>query len=362
MRTCDSTPDGLLPPMFETSRLAEVAERGGGRHVVVKPSRGNYLYRASACHVILAPSMSQPRTILPGATYLLTRRTLRRHLLFRPDAVITRLVVYTLAVSAHRYGVQVHALCLMSTHLHVVVTDVHGVLPRFLQFFHRLVALGTKIIRAWEGPVWDQEATSVVRLLTRQAVVEKIAYVIANPVAAGLVRHSEEWPGAKVLVGELGRGTLRAMRPDVYFDSTNPRWPQEATLALSLPPCVEESDAERFRGDVAAELRRQEMEANAEIARRGLHFMGAKRACDVSPYDRVASAEVRRELNPTFAVGRKQAIAWLSAAAAVRAFRAAYRSALDQWRASVRNVVFPAGTWWMRVFHGAPVAECASPV
>src|SRR6185436_11619100 len=107
-------------------------------------------------------AMSQPRAIIPGATYLLTRRTLRRHLLFRPDAAITQLIIYTLAVSARRYGIHVHALCAMSTHLHIVVTDVHGLLPRFLQFFHRLVALGTKVLRAWEGPVWDHEATSTV--------------------------------------------------------------------------------------------------------------------------------------------------------------------------------------------------------
>lgn len=154
--------------------------------------------------------MSQPREIVQGGTYLITRRTLRRHLLFRPDTAITQLLVYALAVSTRRFGVQVHALCAMSTHLHLVVTDVRGVLPRFLQFFRRIVALGTKVLRTWEGPVWDHEATSVVRLLTHAAVVEKIAYTLANPVAAGLVRHAREWPGAKVSPSEIGRGEQRA--------------------------------------------------------------------------------------------------------------------------------------------------------
>jgi hypothetical protein len=45
------------------------------------------------------PVMSQPRKIVPGATYLVTRRTLRRHLLFRPDAAIIQLLIYALAVS-----------------------------------------------------------------------------------------------------------------------------------------------------------------------------------------------------------------------------------------------------------------------
>src|SRR4051812_24712327 len=183
--------------------------------------------------------MSLPREIVPGTTYMITRRTLRRHLLLRPDAAMTELLVYTLVVSARRYGLHVHALCAMSTHLHLVVTDVHGFLPLFLQYFHRLVALGTKVLRCWEGPVWDHEATSQVRLLTRAALVEKIAYTLANPVAAGLVWSAHEWPGATVHVGDLGRGVLRATRPSAYLNPKNPQWPEEATLPLSLPPAIE---------------------------------------------------------------------------------------------------------------------------
>ena len=303
--------------------------------------------------------MSQPRPIVPGATYLLTRRALLRYLLFRPDAAITRLIIYTLAVSARRYGLHVHALCAMSTHLHIVITDVHGVLPRFLQFFHRLVALGTKMLHAWEGPVWDHEETSVVRLLTREAVVEKIAYTLANPVIAGLVSHAHEWPGAKVCVDELGRGMLSAKRPEVYFDPKNPAWPEEATLPITLPPAVDEEDVDGFRHDIAAELERLEAQAHDEMQRTGRKILGAERACQVSPDDRATSVEPLRDRNPTFAVGRGHPEVRSRAGAVVRAFRAAYREALEQWRNGVRSVIFPAGTWWMRVLHGVAVEDIA---
>ncbi|WP_437988029.1 transposase [Sorangium sp. So ce117] len=301
--------------------------------------------------------MSQPREIAPGATYLITRRVLRRHLLLRPDAALTQFLVYTLAVSTRRFGIEVHALCAMSTHLHLVVTDVQGVLPRFLQFFHRIVALGTKVLRTWEGPVWDHEPTSVVRLLTRAATVEKIAYVLANPVAAGLVRHAHEWPGAKSDVSELGGGVLRAARPSVYLDPENRQWPEEATLSFALPPAIEHDNAEGFRREVAAELERQEAQAHAELQRQGLRLLGNKGACTVSPYSRATSFEALRDRNPTFAVGRNQGDAWRVAGAAVRAFRASYRAALERWRAGVRSAVFPAGTWWMHIYHGASVAD-----
>jgi REP element-mobilizing transposase RayT len=297
--------------------------------------------------------MSLPRTVLPGATYLVTRRVLRRHLLLRPDAALTNLILYTLAVSAQRFGIRVHALCAMSTHLHLVVTDESGVLPSFLAFFHRIVALGTKVLRAWEGPVWDQERTSVVQLMTHAAVVEEIAYTLANPVAAGLVRHAHEWPGAKVFVGELGGGVLRAVRPDIYLDPKNPAWPADVTLEVSLPPGIEAGEAEDFRREVANELAQEEAKAHAEQA--GGSVLGAERAGSVSPYERAMSFEPLRALNPTFAVGRGGKEAWLRAAAAVRAFRAAYRGALAEWCKGVRDVLFPEGTWWMRVCHAAGV-------
>jgi putative transposase len=302
--------------------------------------------------------MSQPRSILPGATYLLTRRVLRRHLLLRPDAAITGLILYALAVSARRFGIHVHALCAMSTHIHLVVTDAEGVLPSFLQFFHRIIALGTKVLRAWEGPLWDHEPTSVVRLTTREAVVEKIAYTLANPVAAGLVRHAGEWPGAKVLVDELGAGMLRAARPAVYFDPTNPAWPEEANVDVSLPPAFGADEADDFRRQVAGELARQEALAHAEVSAESV--LGADRAGSLSPHERATSFEPLRALNPTFAAGHGSKDAWRRAAAALRSFRAAYRVALVQWCAGVRDVLFPEGTWWMRVFHGAGVCSAAS--
>jgi hypothetical protein len=42
-----------------------------------------------------------------------------------------------------------------------------------------------------QGHLWDRENSSVVHLRTPQAVIEKIAYVIANPVTTTDVRIAE---------------------------------------------------------------------------------------------------------------------------------------------------------------------------
>jgi REP element-mobilizing transposase RayT len=294
--------------------------------------------------------------VLRGATSIVTRRTLRRHHLFRPDPAITQLYLYTLGLCAKEFGVELHAFVLMSTHEHLVLTDTNERLPDFLRRLHRLVALGTKVLRKWEGPVWDHERPSVVRLLTERAVIEKMAYVLANPVKAGLVQRAAHWPGVTVLPQELGRRTWKVKRPDFFFDADNPNWPDEVELMLTTPPTLRGlfTDAQ-IRDAVALELTHQERLAQAEVKKKGWRVLGSERIRRVSPYRRAKSFEPIRGRNPTFAVGRGQRKAFFAAVAELRAFRRAYRDALERWRAGLRQTVFPAGTWAMRCMHAAPV-------
>ena len=234
--------------------------------------------------------MTQPRFVLRGDTVMITRRTLRRHHLFRPDSVIRQLYLYTLAVCAKQFGIRVHAVTLMSTHEHLIVTDTQGRLPLFIRELHRLVSLGTKVLRKWEGPTWDSEQTSVVRLLTDQAIVEKLAYAMANPVQAGLVRHARDWPGITTLPKELGRRTWTLSRPDVYFRADNRQWPETAALSLTMPPgSAERYGAAEMRDAVAEELERLERRAHQEAAKRGWRVLGAQRVRRLFPYRRATS-------------------------------------------------------------------------
>jgi hypothetical protein len=278
-------------------------------------------------------------------------------MLLRPDSVMTQIIVYWLAVAAARTGLQVHAFCAMSTHIHLVVTDVEGNLPDFLGFFHRMVALCTMAYRRWDASIWDGSATSVVRLATPVAVVEKIAYVLANPVAAGLVRRAHEWPGAKVLVDQIGDGKLSARRPEVYSNPKN--WPEEATLPIVLPPGLTPEEEASFHRQVATEVARLEAEAEAQMAEQGRVPLGVEGARNVPPTARATSVEPTIDRNPTFAVGPHQGSAWQNAVAALRAFRTAYRDAFQRWCAGVRTIVFPAGTWLMHKLHRAAVSEPA---
>jgi putative transposase len=299
--------------------------------------------------------MSYARPIKPQATYLVTRRTERRHCLLRPDDILTRFILFALAVCAHRHTMQLHAFCAMSTHIHYVISDPEGRLPRFLELFHRLVALGVKIIRKWDGAVWDRSQTSVVELTTREAIIEKIAYTLANPVAAGLVESAGQWPGAKTSIADIGPGKIHTERPDVYFNKKNPKWHASLLLHVVLPPSIPESEAQSFRDKIAEEVDRIESHAQGIHAER--EFLGVDEILKISPESRITSHEPKAQRNPTFAAGKNHQEASRKAVESLHQFRRAYHHALTQWRAGNRFVEFPAGTYAMRVLHGAIVAQ-----
>lgn len=285
---------------------------------------------------------------------MVTRRVVQRTNLLRPDPEIINAFIYCLAVFSARFGIDVHSFTLMSNHEHLNLTDRDGCSPHFLREFHRTFAHAAKALRKWEGSFWDSDKPSVVELRTDRAMVERMAYCMANPVAAGAVRHARQWPGLNVLPDQLGRASFTAKRPNVYFDADNPQWPDVATLTLTLPP-VQMSEAQ-LRQEVEAELEAREALAHQEMQADGRRFLGPDRVLAASPYDRATSREPLRKRNPTFAVGQGQREAFVEAVQVLRAFRSAYREALNAWRAGIRDVAFPVGTWLMRCLHAAAVA------
>lgn len=299
--------------------------------------------------------MTRPRIVDRGATLALSRRTTRRHFLLHPDEArrMEQVYWYCLAHAAERHGIQVHAACLMSTHAHEVITDVRGEYPKFLETFHRTLALCTKAFRGWPEEVFNKESTGAHVLLTPAAVIESIAYLVANPVEAGAVRYAKDWPGAKTLPADVGTRVVHVKRPPHYFDPENSRWPSEIELALEMPVSLElEYGPDLARERIAARVRQREHRAWNEARRTGRSFIGPRRVLRLPYTKRATSYEVFGALNPQFAAAGNRTAA-TEAIRRLRAFQAQYRQALAKWMGGDRRACFPSGTWWMRVCHGA---------
>lgn len=292
----------------------------------------------------------KPRQLLPGSFYLITRRCTQRQFLLRPSKLVNQIIRYCMAVASERYGIRVHALCALSNHIHLVASDPAGSLPLFLQWVHEYVA---KCVNASLGRLenmWSNEATSVVRLEADEDVLDKIVYCLANPVSAGLVAHGDKWPGVRSCPRDLMGTSYEVGRPPVYFREDGPMT-EVATLRFSRPDICPELSDEQLAERVSAMLAEREAAVRDEHARAGVPFLGVKEIRRQLQTDRPGSIEQRRKLSPQIAAkDRERRIAALSR---LKAFREAYRAALMVWRQGARDVVFPAGTYAMRVGHGA---------
>jgi putative transposase len=299
-----------------------------------------------------AKRMTVPRQILAQATLMISRRCLGRMFLLRPSEAVNELFQYILAVAAERYGIVLHAFCVLSNHFHCVLTDPLGNLPKFEQYLDGLVARSVNALHGrWES-FWAPGSYSAVRLLTPEDVLAKIAYVLANPTAAGLVRRGKEWPGLWSAPESIGGSAIRVKRPDGFFRPEGPM-PVAGTLTLVCPEGFESVEA--FREELVAAVTVLEDEAARDLAAKGRSYLGARRVLAQRPEARPAPGEPRRELNPRIAGKDK----WrrIEALTRLKAFVRAYREAWWSYARGLRETVFPEGTYWMRVTHGV---QCAT--
>lgn len=299
--------------------------------------------------------MPRRRIVIPGMVLSTDRRTTRRHFLFVPDASgeTEEIFWYCLGISAQKFGIEVHAAVLMTNHVHLVITDVEGVAPDFFRELHRLLALCIKARLGWPEEVFNKSATGQNERVSTESILDGLAYVIANPCSAGLVRRASEWPGARTSAQDLGRRVIRAKRPKHFFRTEN--WPAVVELHITIPAALEaEMEPDEIRRRVAKRVRAHEAEALAMSKKTGRPFLGARRAQRVRHTDRASSWEDFGSRNPRLAASGDREAAQATIARN-RQFDADYDRELAKWTAGDRNAVFPYGTWWMRVHHGVRV-------
>ncbi|MFT3914411.1 MAG: transposase [Anaeromyxobacteraceae bacterium] len=296
--------------------------------------------------------MTAPRQILPGKTYLFTRRCLHRLFLMVPSVRLNNAFGYLLAVAARRHKIELHAWCVVSNHYHLILSDPFAQLPRFAQELNMNLALFLNTLHERFESAWAPGSYSAVSLEDEGSVIAKAAYTLANPVAAGLVEHGSHWPGLWSSLEELGTGR-EYERPEMFF-SKDGNMPDRAVLAL-VPP--KGFSAERYRESVKGALAALEKQAARTEDGERRKFAGLRRVLRQQWWQHPAGKEPPSKLNPKIAASDR----WkrIEAQQQLKAFQDAYRKAFELFRKGMWNVVFPPGTWAMGAVLGA---ACAPPV
>jgi REP element-mobilizing transposase RayT len=278
---------------------------------------------------------------------MITRRVVQRRFLLRPDAAINAIFDYCLAESATRYKIDLIAWLAMSNHYHAVVHDPEGRLPAFLEHFHKLVAKTLNSYHErWEN-FWSTEETCVTRLVTPEDVLDKVVYVLTNPVSAHLVDSVSHWPGASSW-SHMGRTATTENRPRQYFRKERSVMPTKATLRAVAPPGLDDVRYAAWIKDVRKAVEAREVQAKRKRDAEHIKLVGRKAVLATAPFDGPKTDTPRQKLRPALACKDRKRMT--KERAMLRAFRLGYAIARLEYIKGKHTVVFPAGTYRLRLW------------
>jgi len=186
-----------------------------------------------------------PRTIFPGVALHVIQRGNNRNACFHVESDYLTYLSY-LRFLTSKYSCEVHAYCLMTNHVHMLLTpsepDSCGYLFRdlgrcYVRYFNRRhERTGT----LWEGRF-------------RSCLVESAAYVIAchryvelNPVRAGMVDEPAGYPWSSHAVN-TGAGTDPMVKPHAEFLALSNRASPHATYRALFAQPLEEGMVRAIR-------------------------------------------------------------------------------------------------------------------
>lgn len=288
--------------------------------------------------------MTLPKIIEPGQVVDITRRTFNRQFLLanRMDGQTKNDMGFIMCFYAGMYEQQLHSVTIMSNHYHCVMTDSTGLRSDYLRDTH---AMMTRLMNRKLGrrdTIWSSQETAEQILLDEVSIEAKILYSAANPVAAGLVEHAEQWDHFTILPSDWGK-VMRFERPEFFI---NPNIP-EFIEYIPLPPKSLYMEGETLADVILRynqNLTSLEIHHQKQRIQKGLTFIGMMTCYNVDYYaspDTIDKPGVFHRFCAATKSAREQANL------AFKQFCEQHKKARSAFKID-RYVIFPAGTYQMK--------------
>lgn len=175
------------------------------------------------------------RIIVPGVAYHVTHRGNRRGPIFHAPEDREEYAAL-LAEYAGRYRMSVWAYCLMSNHIHLIVTGGAGEsLALAIGRTHMRHARRINGRHGWTGHLWANRFYSTP--LDEAHLWRAVKYVELNPVRAGMVARAEDYPWSSAAVHAGLRGEDPLLAPERPFPGTVVNWAEWLAGGLAREDC-----------------------------------------------------------------------------------------------------------------------------
>ena len=269
------------------------------------------------------------------------RRCAHNQYLLRPGKKTNNIIKFCLGMAKRKYAVEVVGMMVMSDYYCALYYDPDGEIPEFLAYFHRLVAATMNRYLRRSQNFWASEQGDRITCDGRDDVFDKLIALYTLPVKYHLVDRVVNWPGVNSLSAQLYNKKMKCTRPTYYF-TKHGCMPEHAEIVFSRPNCFEHMSDVEWRAAIHKRIEEAERKAAAERKATGGKVLGRKAI--------VRQSVTYAPRNPTSS-GRLKRSKWQKAAVFVRekVFRKLYAKAFALLQRGYRDVLFPAGTYQLRV-------------
>lgn len=231
------------------------------------------------------------RRTLGGSTWFVTRRVTGRMYLLTPHPQMAATFWYLLGVFAQKHGVALHAIVILSNHLHYVITAPEQVLSAFMADLHREIARAVNKRFDRTGAMFEDVDASRVETVGERGVVDKVRYTVMNPVKARLVSRAELWPGMRWIPGMR---ELTAKRPASGYDAE--MWPDEVTMHFTAPPAWTGTE-DQWHEEITRLVAEEEETLRKERIKTGRAVLGAQLVKHQDPFESPTTKPTKSEIS-----------------------------------------------------------------
>ena len=310
--------------------------------------------------------MTMVKRVLPARSYRVSIRVVGRRFYLRPDEEVTETLGYWIGLASQRYGIEIHAVIVMSNHVHLDVTDYRGLIPDFIRDLKAQYGRGSwNIDYERAGPLWADEKGRVAGDLDGRGCGARDGIHDAQRCVGGAGEVGRAVAGVEVGAG--GPGSDESGLQDVHLSSgrsssgdprTGGTCRGEVTWSLTPHP-LGADDPEAFLARVK-ELFEEGLAAKLEEMRKKKRRFKFKNPAEASsqPFWHKARRKEGPKRDLRFVTQDKER--WKALRKEHWDFQAQYRDALKCW-AKDGKATFPPGTFKMRGAPGVTVREGPAP-
>lgn len=259
-----------------------------------------------------------------------------------PRTRVKNLILYVLGRGAELFDMRLLCFVTMGSHYHLLVEDSEACLPAFMEYVNGQIARAMNTLIGRRDKFFSGDGYLDLRPQTPSDIIERYRYILANPLAADLVRYAADYPGLWTGPKQIGR-TMCVPRPDFFYREGGST-PAQVEVTFEVPSAFESDGVEGFRNRIADIVRQEEKRNTARRKRAGRSVLGRRRL-EMQRWDDVATSDEQWfRLKPR--VAARDPKVRCEAIRRLNAFWAEYKVAWSAYREGDLEVEFPPGAWW----------------